>query len=296
MSARALAEKADSSMHIVLCFDDNFWAPAYATMRSVCIASHRPTDLDFHLFHSGLSEAHRRDLDAIETEYGARLHDHDLDAIDVYKTMGEKGRYLERLTSVIYARLMLDEILPEDITRVLYMDCDMYVRAPIEELFEMDLEGKSIAAVREPWSHLIVGGRDLRNNLDLFDLADLYFNSGLIVIDRARWKAAGVVARFEAMIADGTMDRLYYDQDVLNLIFHDDWKRLDQMWNVINPRGPHEAFDPKLLHYTGPRKPWNLISGVAFARVYRHVMTNDLYYRFFRFRLRRRLKRWLHLK
>jgi len=92
------------------------------------------------------------------------------------------------------------------------------------------------------------------------------------------------------------MDRLYYDQDVLNLIFHDDWKRLDQMWNVINPRGPHEAFDPKLLHYTGPRKPWNLISGVAFARVYRHVMTNDLYYRFFRFRLKRRLKRWLHLK
>ncbi len=286
----------DTSIHIVLCFDNNFWAPAYATMRSVCIASHRRSDINFHLFHSGLSETHRRDLDAIETEYGAHLHDYDLGRIDVYRTAGAKGRYLERLTSVIYARLMLHEILPAEITRVIYMDCDMYVRAPIEELSEMDLEGKPIAAVREPWSHLIVGGRDLKNNLDLFDLADLYFNSGLLVIDREKWAAAGVVARFQAMIEDGTMDRLYYDQDVLNLIFKHNWLRLPQLWNTINPRGPHEAFDPKLLHYTGPRKPWNLISGVAFARVYRHVMTNDLFYRFFWFRMRRRLKRWVGLK
>jgi len=287
---------ASSKIHVALTFDDNFWAPAYATMRSICIASHRRADLVFHLCHRPLTDENVADLRKIETEYGATLTWYDLENDERFNQVTGKARYHKRTTNIIYARLMLHEILPAEITRVIYMDCDMYVRAPIEELSDMDLDGKPIAAVREPWSHLIVGGRDLKNNLDLFDLADPYFNSGLLVIDREKWAAAGVVARFQAMIEDGTMDRLYYDQDVLNLIFKHNWKRLPQLWNIINPRGPHEAFDPMLLHYTGPRKPWNLVSGVAFARVYRHVMTNDLFYRFFWFRMRRRLKRWVGLK
>ena len=37
----------------------------------------------------------------------------------------------------------------------------MYVRAPIEELAEMDLQGNPIAAVQDPYSFHIIGGRDI---------------------------------------------------------------------------------------------------------------------------------------
>ena len=285
-----------TAIHIAHCFDNKFWAPAYAVMRSISIATRRKTDLNFHLLHTGLDPQHKADIDRICTEYGAQVHHYDLSENTLFKTLGEKGRYIERLTHIIYARLMLNEILPQEVGRVIYMDCDMYVRAPIEELFDMDLEGHPIAAVRDPYSHLITGGRDLRGNLDLFDLADPYFNSGLIVIDRKKWAAAGVLEKFEGMIADGTMNRLYYDQDVLNIIFRGRWKPLDMLWNVLNPRDAHEALDPKLLHYTGKRRPWNLVSGVAFARIYRHVMTNELFYRYLRFRIKRRLRRWIGQK
>ena len=268
-------------------------------MRSCAPSASRPaasSDLNFHLLHTGLAPDHKADIDRIATEYGARLHYYDLNAIDVFKTLGEKGRFHKRLTHVIYARLLLDEILPPEVARVIYMDCDMYVRAPIEGLYDMDLEGFPIAAARDPYSFHIIGGRDLRANLDLFNLYEPYFNSGLIVIDRAAWTASGLMGKFEKMVADGTMDRLYYDQDVLNIVFCNNWKRLDALWNVLNPRGPHETFDPKLLHYTGPRKPWHLVSVVAFARAYRHVMTNELFYRYFWFRMRRRLRRWIGIK
>jgi len=33
--------------HIALTFDDYFWAPAYATMRSVCLTTRRRADLVF---------------------------------------------------------------------------------------------------------------------------------------------------------------------------------------------------------------------------------------------------------
>ena len=41
-----------------------------------------------------------------------------------------------------------------------------------------------------------------------------------------------------------------------------------------------ESTHPVILHYTANRHPWNPFSGVAFQRTYRHVMTNDIYYRY----------------
>ncbi len=46
---------------------------------------------------------------------------------------------------------------------------------------------------------------------------------------------------------------------------------------------------PVIVHYTGHRHPWNMFSGTAFQRLYRHVMTNDIYYAY----LAERLPRWL---
>ncbi len=286
---------ASSKIHVALTFDDNFWAPAYATMRSICIASHRRADLVFHLCHRPLTDEHVADLRKIESEYGATLTWYDLENDERFNQVIGKARYHKRTTNIVYARLMFDVLLPETVERIIYLDCDMYVRAPIEELYETDLEGHPIAAVRDPYSFHIIGDKDMRQNQDLFNLADLYFNAGLLVIDMDGWKKAGIPAKLDAAIADGTMDRIYYDQDFLNLVFANNWKRLPQMWNVLNPRGPHEAFDPMLLHYTGPRKPWHLVSGVAFSRVYRHVMTNELFYRYMRHRVKHRLRRMFRL-
>lgn len=49
-------------MHIALVLDDNFWAPAYAVMRSVALHTHRRRDLRFHLVHQPLSDEHVADL------------------------------------------------------------------------------------------------------------------------------------------------------------------------------------------------------------------------------------------
>ncbi|WDR07125.1 glycosyltransferase family 8 protein [Devosia rhodophyticola] len=274
-------------MHIALTFDDNFWAPAYAVMRSVCVHTKRKADLVFHLCHRTMSDAHKADLAKIAIEFGAKLVWYDLDQSDQFNQTVDRIPAKKRFGKIVYARLLLDRLIDPSIERVVYLDCDVLVRAPIEQLYDVDLGDCAIGAVRDTMGGFITGGRDLAHNGEIFDIADPYFNSGVIVIDIAKWREADIGSRIDGLLADGTMDKLYFDQDILNLIFVNKWQQLPARWNTIDARGAHEGMDVALLHYTGPSKPWNLISTVAYRRFYRHVMTNELFYRFMRHRWKR---------
>ncbi len=286
-------------IHIALTFDDNFWAPAYATMRSVCLFTRRRADLVFHLCHRTLTPEHRADLEAITAEFPVELRWYDLDASDLFRDVAKRMPENKRLSNIVYARLMIDRLVGQDVERVLYLDCDMLVRDNIEKLFDIDMEGKPIAAVRDSIGAFITARRDLKGNRDIFDIADPYFNAGMVLIDVAQWRAADIMGRMEQALKDGVMQRIYYDQDFLNLVFANNWLSLPWRWNTIDARHAHEGLDPAILHYTGEAKPWGIFSGmlqsVAYARLYRHVMTNELFYRFARHRWKRWWKKKLRL-
>ena len=99
---------------------------------------------------------------------------------------------------------------------------------------------------------------------------------------------ANIVGKMEQAFADGIMQRIYYDQDLLNLVFRNNWLQLPWRWNTIGPLLAHESLNPAILHYTGTKKPWgiwvNWRRSIAFARFYRHVMTNEIFYAFARHR------------
>jgi lipopolysaccharide biosynthesis glycosyltransferase len=120
------------------------------------------------------------------------------------------------------------------------------------------------------------------------DAADPYFNSGVLLIDRNALAAADLPGRIAGMKTQGLLDQLYFDQDILNYVFAGNWRELDWRFNLMIPRKPHEGLNPAILHYTGYRHPWEIWSGVAFSRTYRHVMTNKVFWQFWRERQKRR--------
>jgi lipopolysaccharide biosynthesis glycosyltransferase len=280
------------AMHVALTFDDNFWAPAYATMRSVCLYTPHREDLVFHLFHRTLSADHRADLEKIQTEFPVALRWYDLDQSELFRDIAARMPENKRLSNIVYARLVIDQLVASDVERILYLDCDMLVRDDIAWLFALDMGEMSIGAVRDPSGALITGQRDLMKNRDLFDPSDAYFNAGMLLIDIERWRNANILGRMEEAYASGIMQRIYYDQDLLNLIFKNKWYQLPWRWNLIDARPAHDGIDPAIVHYTGDTKPWSVFAhtfqSVAFARLYRHVMTNRLFYSF----ARHRWKRW----
>ena len=277
-------------IHVVLAFDDNFWAPAYATMRGICLSSRRRGEITFHALQIGLSSAHKADIDRIREEFGADIHYVDLLADAAFNRMAarlpaRRGGKRE----ICYARLMIDRLLPPEVDRFVYADCDMLFKAPVEDLADLDLGGKAIAAVTDVYGLRMTGKRDLRQNRDLFDTSDPYFNAGLLVADRAAWRRAEPLVVLDRLIETDRLRRLYHDQDVLNLVFKDNWLILDSLWNYLDPTPSAQSLNPRVLHYTGKLKPWRPRMPVAFARLYRRVMTRPVYDQY---RRERRARYW----
>jgi len=283
---------SDTAIHIALTFDDGFWAPAFATMRSIALSSRRRGDLNFHLLHKHLSPAHRAELDAIPQEFpGITLHDYPIAEAQSFSDI-KRGFVFKwrRLNDMVLARLIFDRLLPPTVTRLIYLDCDVMVRYPIEALWETDLGGRALGGVIDPNRQKVMLGRDFREKRGIFSFDEPYMNGGVLLIDLKRWAAADLMARTAEFRETGLLDRLYYDQDIINLVFRDDWLPLDPLWNLTNALPAHEVLEPFIVHYSGDRKPWSIIPGTAFFGNYRHVMTNEKYYAYMRFRWLRRFK------
>lgn len=278
-----------SRIHLTLSVDDRSWAPAYATMRAVCLSTRRKSDLTFHLLRRNMTAGHLERLAQITTEFGAELVHYGLDADSVFGWLMEKAPPRAGAADLGYARVLLAELLPRDLGQLVALDCDMLVRAPIERVAELDLLDHAAAAAPLADAKATMTGRMLVDPRGIFDAGGRYFDDGLMVIDLERWRELKLVEKFEALLDDGRLVQLRTAGEFLNLAVADEWLELDQLWSLLDPRRELEPLNAFAVHYAGARKPWQVGSRAAYARLYRHTMTNDVYYRF----LAERLPPWL---
>jgi len=170
------------------------------------------------------------------------------------------------------ARLDLPEIIPEA-DRILYLDCDTLVRRPLGTLFDLDMDGRVIAACAD---YLLLGlsagngpqSKFARHVTSLVSDPSAYFNTGVLLIDCAKWRAGGYSARLKSLLLSPPAKFLFADQDALNSLFQTAYKSLDPRWNAFAYRPKsikdEEAAaiaalcqaDPWITHFAGGTKPW----------------------------------------
>lgn len=140
-------------VHVALAFDDGFWAPAYVTMRSICLSSRQPREPVFYLTHTGLSEAYETNLQRIGEEFGAKLRFYNLLEDSAYSGLSPRMRVSSFYPAVIYMRVVFE--------RLVFIDRDVRVRAPIEEPLEADPNGQPMGAVQGISARRAMHGREL---------------------------------------------------------------------------------------------------------------------------------------
>jgi len=241
--------------------DANYAMPTAVAVRSLIENASRPEDLEIVVFcHDVPTEIRQRLLESWRPgEINVALADIDLDSFEGFPAR-------EYFTVAVYARLIYHRLLPNDWDRVISLDSDMVIRGDLTDLYESDLDGRPLAAAREPYSPVVAWKQGVNGWKELgLSPHTPYFNAGMMVLDLTRWRLDNVGER---AIAHGRRhaDRLQQqEQECLNAVLAGDWTEVDQIWNLgpywrlpARRIGRHKAVWEKgvIRHFVGIRKPW----------------------------------------
>lgn len=261
---------------VLMGFDANYAMPASVAMRSLGLSLYDGEAVNIHVLGVGLDvQIKRRISDSIPGTVHIVWHDFDEAMISNLPSSSIRGE--EYITKSAYTLLFLDRYLPADIERVVFLDADILVRRSPSKLARMDLEGGTLAAVRDfgcgtvSMSGGVAGWREIG-----LDGRAALFNSGILAIDRAAWRTNDIEQRSVEYLAAFGPEISYVDQDCLNATNAGNWVELDPAWNYQTHMewdlGGDDAVayafieqgtldsarrDPAVVHYAGNIKPWH---------------------------------------
>ena len=182
----------------------------------------------------------------------------------------------------IYYRYFIQEIF-KNYSKVLYLDCDVLLRSDIAELYNQDLKGHIIGAIRD-----IERARWLKSekrqdtlkfdrSLGIMDSYQ-YFNSGVCLFNVNKMKEISFMEK-ALNLTELWLKKVNWigDQDIINSICFGDVQFIDAAWNmmwIVNIFVKHwdteldeesllaykkSIKNCKLIHYCDTYKPWKNI-------------------------------------
>ncbi|ETD27691.1 glycosyltransferase family 8 protein [Helicobacter canis] len=212
----------DSALPIVLCADESYIKYASVVMISVLKAT--KARVRFYLLSDGaLSKASLDKLSYIESTYPNASISHSCHSLARFVSLPTQG---ENNSHITYLRLLLDSILPQSVSKCVYLDCDVLVCADIAGLFSYGLHGALLGAVRDLAFN--DASSACRNHLGF------YFNAGVLLLDMEKWRESKASERLFHLIATRPeITQGFHDQNLLNECFCDEVCELPFGWNVI---------------------------------------------------------------
>jgi lipopolysaccharide biosynthesis glycosyltransferase len=262
---------------VIGCGTDDRYAMALAvTLRSVFETLDASCDATVFIMDGGISAANERRLRRV-VERSSRRVDVELVKVDVARYAHLKTT--EHVSRAMYFRLLLPEAIPVRFSKVIYLDCDLLVRADLSRLWRADMLGKPLLAAQD-FGAPVFSTKTLGFPYQRFgiDPQTPYLNSGVLVMDLARWRAEGYADAIQRFLVEHQADVQFGDQDGINAVMAGNWGELDPLWNVQTYIGLDERYlqmiedsphkrrlvrdrrrlmrDAFIWHFVGEWKPW----------------------------------------
>lgn len=227
------------------------------------ILKHDPTlKWEFHILSSGLSSRIRNHIQATNANVRfVKVSSEVFEDMTIPETCAH-------LTVQTFYRFLLPSLLP-DISRVLYLDCDVSIVGSIAPLFDLDVSDYYAAVVQD--------GDENTQNIGLRNLglprSATYFNAGVMLINLDNWRRDEIQRKLFVSQKNMVQSCPYADQDVLNYTLHGQLFVLDKRYNLLateHKKHFHKTdfADISILHHNGKSKPWKPSGKHPFKSIY----------------------------
>jgi lipopolysaccharide biosynthesis glycosyltransferase len=150
-----------------------------------------------------------------------------------------------------YYRIMAPRLLRNSIDSFLYLDSDLVVQDDISSLFPIQEQ------------FLLKASIEFERRKVMDEQIKDYFQAGVMLVNAKRGRENNYTENLLQFVQNHSKQLAFADQDAMNYVFRDETiSPLEVHWNVT--RGKYLSKyslldDAKIIHYTGPMKPWHLL-------------------------------------
>lgn len=274
--------------NIVLASDNK-----YLHLVSICMVSLFETNPNekpyIHLLSNGIEEGALKTLRTYIEEHQGTL--------SVYPIENLRERLTINVPPTIsvtsYARLFASSILPKNLDKVLYIDCDIIFNGNIRNLFEMDLADNLVGGVLDP---LISHTYKKEINIPM---EEPYINAGVLILPLKQWRNERMEQRFVDYLVANEGKVHHHDQGIINAVCVGRKMILSPQFNVMSnsicypwkdlhrintPFYNQEEYKngvscPAIIHFTGAiyGRPWIIGCTHPYANVFLQFKTKTAY-------------------
>lgn len=155
-----------------------------------------------------------------------------------------------RFSIATFYRFLIPAVFPTDLDKIIYLDSDIIVNLNLNELWQIDLGDKPLAAVVE--SDNGVGSQTWFNLCrDGIVKADDYFNAGVMLMNLNAFRAEdNTVRKGLKFISEDSRRAQFFDQDALNYCFSTRFLKLPRKFNRFTRWAQGEPIGKRIYHYT----------------------------------------------
>ena len=242
-------------------------------------------DLHVYLLGENIMQENKDELKKIGDKYGRNVK-----VIDVPKLNIPPSLVSARWPLSAFTRLFAGVILPSDVDKILYLDCDTIISGDISELGTVEFNRNIAMGVKD-----CVSGT-YKENIGL-DSNSPYINAGVILFDLDALRQIDIINDIENYMKKYEKLTSYADQDILNGMFKGKIGELDPKYDVMTIDVVHtyeeiqklrrptnfynkeelieSVVNPTIIHYTTNMltvRPWFSNTNHPFAGEFKKYM------------------------
>lgn len=249
------------TIHVACNIDANYVKYCGVMLISL-FENNKESTFDIHIVADTLPQEQVKVLESIIASYQNEVHFY-FDSSHLVNNLPQIAQ--SHLSLAAYYRCFLSSILPDHLKTIIYLDCDLLVVSSVKELWELEISDYPLAAVVDKGCF-----KDKVYKRLGYDKRYSYFNTGVQLVNLEYLRKINMEKLVLDFMEQCNIQLDYYDQDILNCLFHKKKKLIPFRWNMqdgfyrtkqrmdINELSMEEALqNPAIIHFTGNKKPWH---------------------------------------
>ena len=265
-------------MNILLTLNDNYVRPCTVMLHSI-IKSNPSSQIHFYIIYQNLTWENQDILAHSVSGYQMTF----LPFPESYlKDCPTSKRYPVEM----YFRLFAAELLPDNLDRILYLDPDMVIINPLDQLYHIDFENHIFVAT----THVQKFFSKLNEHRLSLEEDTPYINTGVLLMNLKKLRQEHNQNNIHSFIKENKMRLLLPDQDVFTALYGNQTKLVDasiynlgekyllthHMTGVLTDKSlDWVRNNAVIIHYYGKNKPWKK-DYVGNLDIFYHEMEQDM--------------------